>query len=83
MDLLCHRKLNWLAGKENRMCIGQVGGVAMAQNEKRAEQNQERERSKHRKRSPFKAEALPKDGSEAEGAEPEQVNLARDQGAAT
>src|ERR1700722_10892722 len=64
------------------MCIGQVGGVAVAQHEKCAEQNEERERREYREGSPFEAKALPKDGCKAERAEPEQVNPVGDGGAA-
>src|ERR1700722_10553712 len=79
---LRYRKVNRLTGEEDRMRIGQVGGVAVAQYEKRAEEDHERERREYRERSPLEAEALPKDGCEAERTEPEQVNPVGDGGAA-
>ena len=50
-----------LAAEEDRMRVGQVGGVAVAQREKRAQQNHERQRREDRKDSPLEAEALPED----------------------
>src|ERR1700722_2669455 len=56
--------------------------MAVPQHEKRAEQDEERERREYRERSPFEAKALPKDSGIPERAEPEQVNPVGDGGAA-
>ena len=82
MQELRHWKLNRPAGEENRVRIGQIGGVAVPKQEKRAEENQKGERREDGERSPFEAKGLPEDCCEAERAEPEQVNPIGDGGAA-
>jgi hypothetical protein len=64
------------------MRIRQIAGVAVAEGEEGAEEDEEGEHRKGREGSPLEAKGLPEDGSVAERAEPEEVNPIGNGGAA-
>ena len=79
---LRYGQLDGPAAEKDRMRVGQIGGVAVAEREERAEENEESERRKGREGSPLEAPGLPEDARVAERAEPQKINPVGDRGAA-